>query len=84
MIDSRRRTLLNSQPVGSGAVVYWMIRDRRVRDNDALLYAAHLAQQNQVPLVVAVNIVQVGKIVIKPQCLTNILSTADIFHVLNQ
>ncbi|WP_028572456.1 deoxyribodipyrimidine photo-lyase [Desulfonatronum lacustre] len=35
-----------------GPVVYWMSRDQRVRDNWALLFAANLALEREVPLVV--------------------------------
>lgn len=41
----------NAESLG-GPVVYWMSRDQRVRDNWALLFAAHLAQEREVPLAV--------------------------------
>jgi deoxyribodipyrimidine photo-lyase len=41
-------------PVGEGAVVYWMNRDRRVHDNWALLHAQHIALDRRVPLRVVV------------------------------
>lgn len=34
-------------------VIYWMCRDQRAEDNWAMLLAKHLAQQGEVPLVVA-------------------------------
>jgi hypothetical protein len=38
-------------------VVYWMSRDQRAQDNWALLYASHLAQKQQRPLVVLFSLV---------------------------
>lgn len=37
-------------PVGEGAVVYWVNRDRRLHDNWALLYAQKVALERRVPL----------------------------------
>ncbi len=44
---------LNDQPrKASGPIVYWMQRDMRVRDNWALLHAADMARDLQLPLTV--------------------------------
>ncbi|XP_020094541.1 deoxyribodipyrimidine photo-lyase isoform X2 [Ananas comosus] len=40
-------------PPSAGPVVYWMFRDQRLRDNWALLHAAHLAAAASAPLAVA-------------------------------
>lgn len=50
-MDKRARILKEGQE-RPGPVVYWMSRDQRVHDNWALLYAQHLAQERQVPLLV--------------------------------
>ncbi len=47
-----RCRFLNAKPIGSGPVVYWMRRDRRVRDNWALFYAAQEAKRRKVPLAI--------------------------------
>lgn len=57
MVDSRRVRCLNSKPILSGAVLYWMQRDQRVEDNWALLYAAQCAKEAKMPLIVAFNLV---------------------------
>ena len=53
-VDHTRITLLNDRPpvVGS-CVIYWMQKDQRPGDNWALLRAAELANEHEVPLVVA-------------------------------
>ncbi|MFA5109851.1 MAG: deoxyribodipyrimidine photo-lyase [Desulfobaccales bacterium] len=50
MVKRARIRPLNRAPIGPGAVVYWMSRDQRVRDNWALLYAQELALARQRPL----------------------------------
>ena len=52
MIDPRRLRLLNGKQDGQGAVIYWMMRDQRVRHNWALLFARRKAELMQQPLVV--------------------------------
>lgn len=52
MVDNRRVQVKNSQPVGSGPVVYAMAREQRVSDNWALLYAQEQAIERGVPLCV--------------------------------
>jgi len=52
MVDIRRVRLLNERQERRGAVVYWMSRDQRVRDNWALLFAQELALRLRRPLVV--------------------------------
>lgn len=39
-----------------GAVVYWMFRDQRVRDNWALIHAVHQANNANVPVAVVFNL----------------------------
>ena len=56
-VASERIKALNAEPVGSGAVLYWMQRDQRVQDNWALLYADERARERKVPLVVTFNMV---------------------------
>lgn len=53
MVDLRRTFAHNAHPPDDGPVLYWMSRDQRVRDNWALLYAAELARERRVPLLVA-------------------------------
>jgi len=55
-INNNRITRLNEIPVREGAVIYWMSRDQRVRDNWALLHAQSLAGTN--PLIVLFNLVR--------------------------
>ncbi len=43
-------TPLLADPVGSGAVVYWMQRERRIHDNWSFLHAQHVALERAVPL----------------------------------
>ncbi|MFA6449487.1 MAG: deoxyribodipyrimidine photo-lyase [bacterium] len=43
---------MNDRAAARGAVLYWMSRDKRIRDNWALLYAAELARESG-PLCVA-------------------------------
>jgi len=49
-IHPQRIRPLNSVPVQSGAVIYWMSRDQRLEDNWALLYAQQQAIETQQPL----------------------------------
>lgn len=51
MLEGRVATLKEGLP-GRGPVVYWMSRDQRADDNWALLFAARLALDAKVPLVV--------------------------------
>ncbi|XP_060729729.1 CPD photolyase [Tachysurus vachellii] len=48
----RLRFLSDAQRVrqGCGAVMYWMVRDQRVQDNWALVYAQQLALEEKLPL----------------------------------
>ncbi|XP_026998251.1 CPD photolyase [Tachysurus fulvidraco] len=48
----RLRFLSDAQRVrqGCGAVLYWMVRDQRVQDNWALVYAQQLALEEKLPL----------------------------------
>lgn len=55
MIANRVRSL-NTQPVGNGPVVYWMMRDQRVHDNWALIHALEIAREREVPLAVFVTL----------------------------
>lgn len=51
MLSERTRVLASSSSTKKGkCVVYWMQRDVRTVDNWALLYAAHLAKEQDVPL----------------------------------
>ncbi len=50
LINEKRIRTLNSKPMGSGPVIYWMSRDQRVNDNWALLFAREVALENKVPL----------------------------------
>ncbi len=50
-MEKRARILKEGKEV-RGPVAYWMSRDQRAHDNWALLYAQHLAQERQVPLLV--------------------------------
>lgn len=59
VVDERRVRVRNQEPIGDGPVVYWMQRDQRVQDNWALTYAAQVARERQVPLVVVFNLVPV-------------------------
>lgn len=54
MVREERVRKLNAQPSGSlpGPVVYWMVRDQRAEDNWALTYAATMAREAGVGLVV--------------------------------
>jgi deoxyribodipyrimidine photo-lyase len=45
-------TSLNSIPLRTGPVIYWMSRDQRIGDNTALLYAQNLALGTRSPLVI--------------------------------
>eukprot|EP00617_Octactis_speculum_P012954 CAMPEP_0185781614 /NCGR_PEP_ID=MMETSP1174-20130828/102985_1 /TAXON_ID=35687 /ORGANISM="Dictyocha speculum, Strain CCMP1381" /LENGTH=538 /DNA_ID=CAMNT_0028471663 /DNA_START=92 /DNA_END=1708 /DNA_ORIENTATION=- len=44
-------------PGGASCVLYWMSRDQRAEDNWALLFARETARQQNLPLVVAFNLV---------------------------
>lgn len=51
MRPERTRVLSHHNSSGTGkCIVYWMQRDVRTADNWALLYAAHLARERNVPL----------------------------------
>src|SRR5262245_51783881 len=52
MIDPRRVRILKDLPIQRGAIVYWMSRDQRCRDNWALIYAQQLALSRKSPLIV--------------------------------
>lgn len=56
-VNKQRIRKVNSFPIGSGPVVYWMNRELRSDDNWALLYAQELALEQKVPLVVVYNLV---------------------------
>lgn len=51
-VNPNRIKELNKDVYVKGKVVYWMSRDQRVKDNWALIHAADLANQYQVPLTV--------------------------------
>lgn len=51
-VDESRIRPLNTYPVQTGPVVYWMSRDQRVDDNWALLYAQEKALERKEALVV--------------------------------
>ncbi len=51
-IDPRRILTVRRGKRDREAVIYWMSRDQRVRDNWALLYARQLAEEGNVPLAV--------------------------------
>jgi deoxyribodipyrimidine photo-lyase len=50
MLPERTRVLSSNGNKNGNCVVYWMQRDVRTVDNWALLYAAYLAQERNVPL----------------------------------
>ena len=52
MIDPGRIRSLKSGVFSGNAVLYWMIRDKRVSDNWALIVAQQTAIKNKVPLIV--------------------------------
>ena len=52
MIDPSRIRTLKAGAFGGKAVLYWMIRDKRVSDNWSLLVAQQIAIKNKVPLIV--------------------------------
>src|ERR1700712_5605656 len=54
-VDEARISVMNDRPVKAEGrcVIYWMQKDQRSRDNWALLRAIELANERQVPLVVA-------------------------------
>ncbi len=51
-IDTHRLQSLNTEVVGTGPVLYIMVREQRVHDNWALLYALEQANKRSVPLLV--------------------------------
>lgn len=57
MVNPKRTRAINTKPIGSGPVVYWMSRDCRVHDNWALLYAQEKARELKRPLIVVYNAV---------------------------
>ena len=52
MIDPDRIRTLRAGAFGGKAVLYWIIRDKRVSDNWSLLVAQQIAIKNKVPLIV--------------------------------
>ncbi len=57
-MEHKRLRYRNQQPVAAnGPVLYWMQRDQRAIDNWALHYAVTVANERQVPVVVAFNLV---------------------------
>ena len=52
MVNRKRVRVLKEGDKKAGAIVYWMSRDQRVRDNWALLFAQELATEERVPLAV--------------------------------
>ena len=52
MIDPSRIRTLKAGAFSGKAVLYWMIRDKRVSDNWSLLVAQQIAIKNKVPLIV--------------------------------
>ncbi|MFN7160626.1 MAG: deoxyribodipyrimidine photo-lyase [Candidatus Gracilibacteria bacterium] len=55
MIQERIRKL-NQYEYKEGPVLYWMNRDMRVHDNWALLFAEHISQRSEAPLLVLYNL----------------------------
>ena len=56
MTNSSDRTRHLKNGVFNGnSVLYWMVRDKRVNDNWALLEAQKIALKNNVPLIVCFN-----------------------------
>ena len=51
-LDTRRIKKLNNLNYSSGGVIYWMQRDRRSKNNWALIHAQSLAIKLKVPLTV--------------------------------
>ena len=43
---------LRSGPFSGKSVLYWMIRDKRIKDNWALVLSQNIALKNKVPLIV--------------------------------
>ena len=52
LLNKKRTRILKEGHQGPGAVIYWMSRDQRIRDNWALLFAQALALEKKSPLVV--------------------------------
>lgn len=52
MIHPERIHYFNNAPYQGGCVIYWMQRDQRVEDNDALVHAQDLAIRYQQPLLI--------------------------------
>ena len=48
----RRARLINNREEKPGAVLYWMSRDQRTKDNYSLLFSQQLALKNKTPLIV--------------------------------
>ena len=57
MIDPSRIRTLKAGAFGGKAVLYWMIRDKRVSDNWSLLVAQQIAIKNKVPLIVCFQLI---------------------------
>lgn len=55
-VDPQRVQLQNRHTYKEGAVLYWMNRDMRLKDNWALLYAQEIALENGAELVVCYNL----------------------------
>jgi deoxyribodipyrimidine photo-lyase len=53
-INRYRINSLNICSISNGPIIYWMLRDQRVTDNWALIYAQHKALEQKVPLIVIV------------------------------
>jgi deoxyribodipyrimidine photo-lyase len=56
MVKSSRILTLNKNSIGEGPILYWMNRDCRIHDNWAYIYAAELAREQKVPLLVLYNL----------------------------
>ena len=57
MIHPGRILSFNHEQGINGPVIYWMSRDQRVHHNWALLFAEHLSQESNQPLIVTFNLV---------------------------
>lgn len=55
-VDSRRVQIQNRHAYSKGAVLYWMNRDMRLKDNWALLYAQQVALEHDAELVICYNL----------------------------
>lgn len=56
-MNQKRTRPLNSRKYRRGPVIYWMSRDQRAQDNWALIHTIELAQKQNVPFAVVVNLV---------------------------